>query len=315
MIRFIWKNWWRRKERLVLLLIGVLIISVGLAYLVGLSETNKGTIVNELEERWSSSYDIVVRPEGTRGETEEDSLLDPNFLSGIDGGITMDQYETIKDITDVDIAAPIAMIGSVSYTSYLESFDLKENGIYRMTKEQVTDNGINEEKDTSTYYFPSGDWKPHVEEKLSEKFKENPEDPESGNYYLKPFEEYVTTNRYFTIAGIDPEQEAKLIDLDDAIMSEEGSRYCNESDSVSNEEVSPDSDEGPAQYTAEFPVTINNQTNADQSLNWQIERLDIPYDMDTADEKLDELEKKGGEEYLDTLKGTPIKKFHFDEQE
>src|SRR5699024_1337847 len=117
------------------------------------------------------------------------------------------------------------------------------------------------------------------------------------------------------IAGIDPEQEAKLIDLDDAIMSEEGSRYFNESDSVSNEEVSPDSDEGPAQYTAEFPVIINNQTNADQSLNWQIERLDIPYDIETADEKLDELEKKGGEEYLDTLKGTPIKKFHFDEQE
>src|SRR5699024_11698547 len=105
MIRFIWQNWWRRKERFILLLIGALIISVGLTYLVGLSETNQATVVDELQQRWSSSYDIVVRPEGARASIESENLLDPNFLSGIYGGINLEEYETIKGISDVDIAA------------------------------------------------------------------------------------------------------------------------------------------------------------------------------------------------------------------
>lgn len=134
-IRFIWQSWWRRKERFILLLIGALIISVGLTYLVGLSETNEATVVNELQQRWSSSYDIVVRPEGTRANTEKDSLLDPNFLSGINGGISMEEYETIKGISHVDIAAPIAMIAEVFYTVELAELPT-ENGIYRLVLDE-----------------------------------------------------------------------------------------------------------------------------------------------------------------------------------
>lgn len=111
MIRFIWKNWRRRKESFVLSIIGAIIIGVGLTYLVGLSEVNQTTIVDELQQRWESSYDIVVRPEGSRSVTEQEDLLDPNYLSGIDGGITLEQYKTIKNIQNVEVAAPIAMIG------------------------------------------------------------------------------------------------------------------------------------------------------------------------------------------------------------
>ena len=77
MIRFIWQNWWRRKERFILLIVGAFIVSAGLTYLIGLSETNKGTIVDTLQKRWSASYDIVVRPEGTRSVTEEENCWSP----------------------------------------------------------------------------------------------------------------------------------------------------------------------------------------------------------------------------------------------
>ena len=99
MIRFIWQNWWRRKERFILLIIGAFIVSAGLTYLIGLSETNKGTIVDTLQQRWSASYDIVVRPEGTRSVTEDKKLLEPNYLSGLSGGISVEQYEAIKEYT------------------------------------------------------------------------------------------------------------------------------------------------------------------------------------------------------------------------
>ena len=35
MLKFIWNSWWRNKERFILLLVGVLIVSTGLSYLIG----------------------------------------------------------------------------------------------------------------------------------------------------------------------------------------------------------------------------------------------------------------------------------------
>src|SRR5699024_7764358 len=144
MIRFIWQNWWRRKERFILLLIGALIISVGLTYLVGLSETNQATVVDELQKRWSSSYDIVVRPEGSRASIENEKLLDPNFLSGIYGGIRMSEYKTIKRMPDVDIAAPIAMIGSFSIGVIIDTLNFPEPGFYKTTEKIMTNDSSRE---------------------------------------------------------------------------------------------------------------------------------------------------------------------------
>lgn len=129
MIRFIWQNWWRRKERFILLLVGAFIISAGLTYLIGLSEANKGTIVDTLQQRWTASYDIVVRPEGTRRVTEDKNLLEPNYLSGLSGGISVEQYETIKEMDGVEIAAPIAIIGYAGYNANYGKARILEPGL------------------------------------------------------------------------------------------------------------------------------------------------------------------------------------------
>src|SRR5690625_5277911 len=158
MIRFIWQNWWRRKERLILLLIGAFIISAGLTYLIGLSDTNRGTIVENLEQRWAASYDIVVRPEGSRSLTEDKRLLEPNYLSGLSGGISLEQYETIKEIPGVEVAAPIAMIGYASYEVDFGQVELTQDGLYRRQTTTIVDNGINEVTETTNYYFPINVW-------------------------------------------------------------------------------------------------------------------------------------------------------------
>src|SRR5699024_3391487 len=159
MIRFIWQNWWRRKERFILLIIGAFIVSAGLTYLIGLSETNKGTIVDTLQQEWSASYDIVVRPQGSRSITEDKKLLEPNYLSGLHGGIRTDQYETIKNIAGVEIAAPIAMIGYGFHDVKLDDAELSLPGIYRRSQKTIVNNGVNTLENESVSYFPYNvDW-------------------------------------------------------------------------------------------------------------------------------------------------------------
>lgn len=79
MLSFIWRSWRRHKERFILMLMGALIISSGLSYLIGISESNKGTIMKTLRKNWKAQYDILVRPPGSR------SLPDTFISSAYEG--------------------------------------------------------------------------------------------------------------------------------------------------------------------------------------------------------------------------------------
>lgn len=305
MIRLIWQNWWRRKERLILLLIGALIISVGLTYLVGISDTNKGTIVDELQQRWASSYDIVVRPEGSRSLTEEKGLLDPNYLSGLDGGIRREQYEQIKTIEGVEVAAPIAMIGTGIYSTNLVELDLPD-GIYRFTTEEVSNDGVQKISQVANEYVAYGNFE-EVVGRLSER---------GPLYFLRPPSfgsetSYLESSRGLFIAGIDPEQEAKLVGLDQAVIQNESSgRYLtNEDKGVKN------IDEEYETEIIDIPVIINHQSFTNTDIHYTIERLDLPFEADEVIETMDMLEDKGGKAYLDTLKGKEPLNYSYTDQE
>lgn len=120
MIKLIIRNWLSNKSRFILLLIGTILIGAGLISLIALSETNKGTIVNALEEKWKASYDIVDQPKNGSKATEQNEMMDPNFLSGLSGGISQDELNTVKNIEGVAVAAPISMIGYTSISPIME---------------------------------------------------------------------------------------------------------------------------------------------------------------------------------------------------
>lgn len=286
MIRFIWQNWWRRKDRFILLLVGAFIVSAGLTYLIGLSETNRGTIVDNLQQRWSASYDIVVRPEGSRSKTEDKRLLEPNYLSGISGGISLDQYKAIKEIQGVEVAAPIAMIGYADYRVHFGHAELPEDGVYRKIMERTVENGIGQEMDSGQFYFVSDMWD-----------------------YLNKGPEYgvgkpnldLTVNSFSLLAGIDPEQEAKLIGLDEAILPLGSSRYFEDSDGYFYNEVN-------GGYH-EFPIIVNQQSYVDKVETIHFERLDIDITKENANEVMEEIKEKGGKEYLDSIEGESVETF------
>ncbi|WP_442602910.1 FtsX-like permease family protein [Paenibacillus sp. KN14-4R] len=290
MIRFIWSNWWRHKQRFILLLVGILIISSGLTFLSTLTESNFGTVSETLEKKWKASYDIVVRPPGTRSVTEEDQLFEPNFLSGIDGGISVQQYETVKKITDVDIAAPLAVVGYLTDTIRFEKFPLpSEKGIYRITNRVEVKGGMSGDYYETKKYFNKG--------------VALPEAGKQSLYGVYNFSE-VDFSTFFQrlLVGIDPEQEARLVGLDKAIIGVDRSRYFNANDTstvIFNSKSDVDDDS----WEAQLPILVSSQPFVDENYTIKVERLDLPLQNDEqVRQTMGMVKEKGGEHYLNTVK-------------
>lgn len=112
MLGFIWRQLRGRAGRSVALVIGVLVATTGFVVLTGATTTSRLEVTGAVERNTRAAYDILVRPKGTRTTLEmERGLVRSNYLSGLFGGITKAQYEQISQIPDVDVAAPISMLG------------------------------------------------------------------------------------------------------------------------------------------------------------------------------------------------------------
>ncbi|MEU8043010.1 FtsX-like permease family protein [Micromonospora echinofusca] len=112
MLNIIWRQLRGRAGRSVALLLGVLVATTGFVVLTGATTASRLDVTGAVERNTEAAYDILVRPQGTRSPLEaERRLVQPNYLSGLFGGITTAQYEQVKAVAGVDVAAPIAMLG------------------------------------------------------------------------------------------------------------------------------------------------------------------------------------------------------------
>ncbi|MFB3224935.1 FtsX-like permease family protein [Exiguobacterium sp. PHA03] len=280
MLKFIWNAWWRNKERFILLLVGVLIVSTGLSYLIGTSQANKGTVVDALQQRWHSSYDIVVRPVGSRSVTEDLKLLEPNYMSGLDGGITRKQYETIKQMTDVEVAAPIAMIGGTYIGTPIGTHTIKKQGIYRLRINSQQDTGLKTEQYITDHYLGAG-WEP-----LKDATKTGLSPLGVGKV---PLYEQGT---YEMIAGVDPEAEARLVGLKDAVHTTAHSRYFDPNTKITKR----------GDGAIQIPVLLNEQEYSTVKTSYTYEDVLLPLQDDSMNATVNMIEQKGGREFLETLK-------------
>jgi len=119
------------------------------------SESATLTATQELSRYWRTTYDILVRPSGFRSPIEEKyGLVEANYLSGINGGITITQYETIKAIPGVEVAAPIAMLGYVFQMARTERLSgFSEPGAYVLENLITVDNGMSVSQHSSSTFF------------------------------------------------------------------------------------------------------------------------------------------------------------------
>jgi putative ABC transport system permease protein len=90
----------------------MLLATTAFTVLTAASRTSQLRTVGTVSAHFRPAYDILIRPKGARTQLEtQTGTVQPNFLSGIYGGISMAQYRQIERISGVQVAAPIAMVG------------------------------------------------------------------------------------------------------------------------------------------------------------------------------------------------------------
>lgn len=242
-----------------------------------------------LQKEWKSSYDIVVRPPGTRSATEKQGLLEPNYLNSHSGGITMKQYHQIQNIKGIAIAAPIAVIGYTSIRIKLADLNFKKPGIYREVSKVTANNGAGKivlSHDES--YFFVGPW--NIPDKYTSSVKGS---DKFGKVYglagMPPMAQYVFSPQL--LVGVDPKAEAKLVGLNKAVLPYGNGRYFKKKD---NQLMA-------VKGTA-TPVLLRDNTLSDRTVSETFERLGLPFaNHKEANQTMEKIKKGGGEKFLNQI--------------
>ncbi|NMC47239.1 MAG: FtsX-like permease family protein, partial [Chloroflexi bacterium] len=180
-----------------------------------------------------TTYDILVRaPENVTGIEKEYNLVEANHLNGTAGGITMQQYEQIKAIPEVEVAAPIAMLGYMNRSRM--GVAIQEDlpaGIYRVSAragiqaggEYVTGASLtpyyalHTPEATGSWSIFSSRYDGLMDElqRLRLSVTMGGASPITDAFLVS----LPSSHDRMLIAAIDPEQEAKLVHLDDMLVS------------------------------------------------------------------------------------------------
>ncbi len=295
-IRSIFRQWLRPS----LLALGLLSISTGGVLIAAASQITILTVDRELSQFWRTSYDILVRPAGARSPIEEKyGLVEANHLSGIWGGITFEQYEAIRAIPGVEVAAPIAMIGYVTAYASSEGMSFAAGpGAYVVDSTATVNDGCRTytppgfPQRTFAYYEPG---RPRDQSEYNRILRETgivPHDTSEVNSLM------VGAGVPFPIlmAGIDPPQEAALVPVDGAILQ---GRYLRPDESLEPKVqiVPSEGSDAPVPQPINLPILINTTTYVDLLHRAEMNFIVLPPEVGS----LDEILANGGAVYLETL--------------
>jgi putative ABC transport system permease protein len=154
--RLAWLQLRFRAGRALALLTGILVAATAFTVLTAAARTAQIRTIGTVQAHFQPAYDILVRPAGARSSLESATgTVQPDFLSGIYGGITMAQWGQIQKITGVQVAAPIAMVG---YT-FMPAASVAQPGrqLYRVSTTWVSANGATRVPQPASYVYVTPD--------------------------------------------------------------------------------------------------------------------------------------------------------------
>ena len=162
--RLAWLQHRFRAGRALALLAGMLVAATAFTVLTAAARAAQIRTIGTVNAHFQPSYDILVRPAGARSSLEKATgTVQPGFLSGIYGGITMAQWRQIEKIPRVQVAAPIAMVGyylvDADFPVDLPAAGLARSGrqLYRATTTWVSANGATRIVQPPTYVYVTPD--------------------------------------------------------------------------------------------------------------------------------------------------------------
>jgi hypothetical protein len=280
------------RARSLTMLGAIVVATAAFTVLTGAVDTSRVIATRRVAQLGPSSYDILVRPKGSSDATEAASgQVRTDFLSGQFGGITTAQYQQISRLSGVAVAAPVAMIG-FTLQGVLMSVRLPaesgtaERRLLSVNVDTTTDRGLSHIPSPPSYlYFTKRPLVglPTPGDPVREREPNGTLVPVcAGGHptYTDPYDARARSNDQcnrvpgprtvpldvsipLLIEAIDPVQEAKLDQLDGAVVA---GRYLTSHD-------------GPGTTTIDsvpfgtFPVLVSNHNYLDDTYNVTVRQL------------------------------------------
>lgn len=314
MFRFLLAQIAHRRSRTAVLGAAVAVASASFVLLTGVAKTSELRVQGSVESNYRTAYDVLVRPKGSRLRLEQQRrLVRPNFLSGVFGGISFEQYAEIKQVPGVDVAAPVANLGytlpfSLLPISARKYFTNEPHQLYRLRLVWRGDDGSRYPSGTYYVYYTPRDPFTYDTSNGIQQFVDGGTavvDPRSGFYDGLPdvYGPFDANNRtglnvfsaltpgqgsdhpilgqgvtpfggiappvFFPIfvSAIDPTEEARLLGLDETVVS---GRYLRELDRPSVAST------GPTSKRRMIPAIASTRSFLGEELHVAIERLEVP---------------------------------------
>jgi putative ABC transport system permease protein len=162
--RLAWSQVRFRTRRTLALLVGMLVATTAFTVLTAAARAAQVATIGTVNAHFQPSYDILVRPAGAKSSLEKATgAVQPDFLSGIYGGITTAQWRQVEQVPGVQVAAPIAMVGyylvNADFPVDLPASDVARSGrqLYRATTTWVSANGATRITQPPTYVYVTPD--------------------------------------------------------------------------------------------------------------------------------------------------------------
>jgi putative ABC transport system permease protein len=208
MIKLVFRSMFNQKLPFFLFLLGlVLIFSTFPVVIVSLKDAMV-QIEDDITKHARGSYDILVRPDGSRSVLEKElGIVEENYLSSGNGGITINEWKKIQQISGIEVAAPVASLGYFTGESRTFSTWMPTQSV-RVRSELFTTDGIHtypiDPELDSVGFMLEQDSEPNIIPEYDFLSKNNAEfmqwDPPA---FWLPLTFHIMT-------GIDPEEEEKL---------------------------------------------------------------------------------------------------------
>lgn len=246
----------RKKATFSLFIAFIVIFSIIPFSIKSILET-KIIVTSTIEQHARGSYDLLIRPKGEKTEVETKlGVVEENYIDDGNGGISIEEWQKIKQDKDIEIAAPVASLGYFSGNQTAVGLPLLQYPA-RFTWQFYTSDGLNDyllDEKKSIVYFEG---------------KEN----EYVDYYAPADTSFGLMGariprNYYQLIAIDPHSESAItgIDFSDLLR-----------------EIEEDSDEEKIlENLLSFrgnppviPILQNRDLNVSLGMVLSVERLDI----------------------------------------
>ncbi|MGO8948049.1 MAG: ABC transporter permease [Ktedonobacterales bacterium] len=211
----------QQRGRSILVTSGFVVAACTVILLSATTQTTVFRTTQIINQNWRPTYDLVVVP--AHEAVSQGTAIPPDQFEGYNGGISMGQYEQIRQLPGISVAAPIAFISYALFpttTIELGSSRLAP-GFYQLDWTLTAFNGQQQitEYQSSTDIFASDSCSGFCDLSMSQ--QDQLAAIGVGDYFFPlngPYLTGVPNPGSFLLAAIDPVAENQLVHLDNSIV-------------------------------------------------------------------------------------------------